>query len=122
MTKKEYGALLAEAEALKDNILCLSENCETDEEAYACTRVAFMRDTELKPLLPEIVVKCRRLSEMWEPLKAVATGSGSWSARRQYIADEFSPLLTHLEQKTLDVSVVPHEAHPSPHSSVATRL
>ena len=109
MSKRDYGALLVEAEALKNNILCLSENCETDDEAYASARVAFMKDAELKPLLPAIVVKCRRLGEMWEPLKAVATGSGSWSARRQYIADEFSPLLAHLEQKSLFATVVPHE-------------
>lgn len=110
VSKKDYAARLAEAEALKSNILGLSENYETDDEAYAATRVAFMKDAELKPLLPEMVVKCRRLGEMWEPLKTVATGSGSWSARRQYIADEFSPLLVHLEERALFDTAAPHEA------------
>lgn len=109
MSKKDYAALLAEAEALKSNILGLSENYETDDEAYAASRVAFMKDAEIKPLLPEMVVKCRRLGEMWEPLKVVATGPGSWSVRRQYIADEFSPLLVHLEEKALFDTVTPHE-------------
>jgi hypothetical protein len=108
--KRDYAALLAAAEALKSNIGCLSENCETDDEGYSATRVAFMKDTELRPLLPQIVVDCRRLGEMWEPLKAVATGGGSWSIRRQYLTDEFAPLLVHLEQKALFSIPVPHQS------------
>jgi len=106
---KDYDALLAEAEALKANIVCMSEDCDIDPESYAATRVAFMRDAELKALVPELVLKCRRLEDTWDPLKSVATGAGSWAKRRSYIASVFAPLITHLEEKLLLARSVPHE-------------
>lgn len=106
---RDYSTLLEEAEALRDNIVCLSENGETDDEAYAATRVKLMRDPELKDFVPDIVVRNRHLGGMWDDLKAVATGGGSWGVRRQYINDEFAPLIHHLEQRAVFASPAPHE-------------
>lgn len=106
---KDYTNLLEEAEALRNNIENLSENRETDNDAYSVTRIKFMGDPELKALLPDIVISNRHLGGMWDELKSVASGGGSWGIRRQYLTDEFAPLIQHLEQKALFSNTSPHE-------------
>ena len=50
-----------------------------------------------RPLLPEFIRTCRDQGQLWAHLKRVATGGGSWHARRTHIYEAFQPLLNYLE-------------------------
>lgn len=83
---------------LQNMLIGVAENGELDESIYLLLRQEFMNG-DTKWLLPEIVTTCRDFGSLWGYLKRVASGSGSWEARRFHIYQEFTPLLDYLEGK-----------------------
>ena len=65
----------------------------TDAE-YRRTRDALLEVPSVKAKLPRFIHSCRTLSEFWGFIKQK---DGSYQGRRDYLKDEFDPLLTMLE-------------------------
>ena len=65
-----------------------------DEGHYASIRKALMQDTDTKQRLPQAARVCRSLDQFWEFIKS---RHATYAERRQYLQDEFEPLLHYLE-------------------------
>lgn len=89
-------APLGRAEMLEQMMIGLSEASPFDEALYRRLRTEFM-EGDARSLLPSLVRGCRDKGQLWAHLKKVASGSGSWAIRREYIYKSFKPLLEHLE-------------------------
>ena len=50
-----------------------------------------------KTKTPEVIKNCRTISDFINQLRLVASGSGSWQSRREYIEHEFKDFLNFLE-------------------------
>lgn len=88
---------LERAKMLQDMIISMSENGALDDDIYARLRSEF-RQGATRSLVPGFVNTSRDRGQLWAHLKQVATGSGSWGIRRDYIYVAFQPLLDHLEE------------------------
>lgn len=88
------------AESLLLTMMGLCTNGEVDDANpdYGQLRAAVMNDPVGRQHAPRVVRTCRDPSALWSYMKGVASGSGSWDARRKYLRDEFEPLLSALEQ------------------------
>ncbi|MBI4967247.1 MAG: abortive infection family protein [Rhodospirillales bacterium] len=87
---------LERAMMLQNMLMSLAQNGNIDDSVYAQLRSEFMQDTT-RLLLPEFIRTCRDQNQLWSFLKQVASGTGSWAARRSHIDNAFRPLLDHLE-------------------------
>lgn len=87
---------LERALMLQNMLISLSENHGFDQATYHQLRNEFMNGGT-RPFLPSLIRTCRDQGQLWGSLKQVASGGGSWAARRQYIFEAFQPLLDHLE-------------------------
>lgn len=81
---------------LQNMLLSVAENGTLNEFAYSFIRRELMHG-ENRSLLPEVIRTCRDKGSVWGYLKGVASGSGSWDARRNHIYETFTSLLDHLE-------------------------
>lgn len=81
---------------LQNMIVALAENGGFEQAIYHQLRAEFM-DGETRALLPSFIRTSRDHGQLWGHLKQVASGTGSWAARRKHIYDGFQPLLEHLE-------------------------
>lgn len=81
---------------LQNMLLSVAENGTLNEFAYSFIRRELMHG-ENRSLLPEVIRTCRDKGSVRGYLKGVASGSGSWDARRNHIYETFTPLLDHLE-------------------------
>ncbi|WP_217646771.1 abortive infection family protein [Pontibacter chinhatensis] len=70
------------------------EDKKEDGEDYKNLRNEFVANSFTKALLPEFVVSCRVLSDFWPYIKR---RFGTYAERRDYIREEFEPLLAYLE-------------------------
>ncbi len=70
------------------------ENSISDD-AYIQKRSFFIQHYRDKA--PSFLRDCRTISDFTSHLKRVASGSGSWQARRDFIDDQFSDFLNYLE-------------------------
>lgn len=90
--------LFEKAMMLQNMLISVAENGTLDERIYSLLRRELMNG-DTKPLLPKIITTYRDAGGVWGYLKRVASGSGSWEARRSHIYKEFTPLLDYLEGK-----------------------
>ncbi|MDR3455846.1 MAG: abortive infection family protein [Verrucomicrobiae bacterium] len=67
-----------------------------DSSDYAAIRMMFMRDQTILEKLPNFIKTCRNLSEVWGVIKPKFD---KYSERREFIRNEFHPLLTMLESE-----------------------
>ncbi|UES60237.1 abortive phage resistance protein (plasmid) [Roseibium aggregatum] len=81
---------------LQNILLSVAENGTLSQPAYTVLRRELMQ-SDARDILPEVVRTCRDHGSVWGYLKGVASGSGSWDARRNHIYEAFTPLLDHLE-------------------------
>lgn len=68
---------------------------------YKRCRQALLEDAAIQSKVPRMVRTCRDPDAFWGHAKGVATGPGSYQARREYVRHEFEPLLEHLERAHL---------------------
>lgn len=87
---------LERAIMLQNMLIALAENGKLDDATYSQLRTEFMSGVT-RSRLPEYIRSCRNEQQLWAHLKQVASGSGSWTARRAHIFETFQPLLAHLE-------------------------
>ena len=65
-----------------------------DDNAYSSTRRALIQDASVIQRLPEAVRVCRSLEQFWQFIKPKY---GTYAERREYLQQEFEPLLSYLE-------------------------
>ncbi|SIT88736.1 Abortive infection C-terminus [Pontibacter indicus] len=78
--------------------LATGEDKREDGEEYVNLRNELFANTFTKALLPEFVISCRILSDFWPYIKCRFS---TYAERREYIREEFEPLLVHLESDRL---------------------
>ena len=74
--------------------LATGEDKTEDGEEYTTLRREFTANSFTKALLPEFVISCRILNDFWPYIKS---RFGTYAERREYIREEFEPLLAYLE-------------------------
>lgn len=87
--------LLIKVETLK-NILVARATGQTSNTTpdYVELRNELIQNPEIRDHLPTFVVTCRSLQEFWEFIKSKFS---TYSERRDYLRDEFAPVLRFLE-------------------------
>lgn len=81
---------------LRNNIVGLTTSGGSEFE-YKLARKRLISDPTAKRLLPDFVRYSTDAASLCSSLSAVASGSGSWSIRRNHVIDAFKPLLSFLE-------------------------
>ena len=70
------------------------EHKEEDKVSYIRLRRALMQDENMRQRLPYVVRACRNLDVFWE---FISGKYSTYAERRQYLRDEFEPLMLSLE-------------------------
>ena len=88
--------LLGQALTLQTTMLArsTSDHGPGDSQIYASLRREFIHNSSIDSYLPQSVRVCRSLDQFWAYIKSKFT---TYAERRTYLAQEFDPLLTHLE-------------------------
>lgn len=68
-----------------------------DDELYASLRTVLMEDQTTSSRMPLAVRTCRTLEQFWEFIQPMFD---NYAGRRQYLQEEFAPLLTFLENQS----------------------
>jgi hypothetical protein len=71
---------------------------EAPDAAYKRCRKVLLDDPSISDKLPRFVRSCRDPAAFWGYIKAQASGTGSYDARRQILREAFEPLISHLER------------------------
>ena len=85
---------LERVEMLKNMMVSCATGGLRDNVDYATIRRELMGESNIADKLPRFIKTCRNLQEFWGFIKPKFA---SYQERRQYIRDEFDPLLTMLE-------------------------
>lgn len=89
------SAILVAAQALKDILVARATGDTADRDAeYRRHRELLVSTPTVRAKLPQFVLACRTLFEFWGFIKPKF---GSYQERRDFLRDEFDPLLTMLE-------------------------
>lgn len=91
-------------ESLKIMLVSTSTGGHGDDTDYKSLRHELMAIPRVKKLLPGFVPICRSFFEFWSYIKPKF---GSYAERREFLRDEFDPLLTMLETESLTPSDAP---------------
>lgn len=86
--------LIDSVESLKVMLVSRATGGIGDDKDYKCLRRELAALPRIEKLLPQCVRVCRDLSEFWGFIKP---RFDSYTERRDYLRDEFDPLLTMLE-------------------------
>lgn len=81
-------------EALQSNLVSHATDGTADPAEYLELRRTLLEDPIVGLLLPGFVRKCRSLDQFWEFIKRKF---GTYAARREFIWEEFQPVLDYLE-------------------------
>ncbi|MBO9696673.1 MAG: hypothetical protein J7499_10795 [Sphingopyxis sp.] len=65
-----------------------------DGDTYPAMRADLLRNPQYNGLAPTFLKRCRDTSALWSFAKSV---DGSWEPRRQFLREQFEPLLDYLE-------------------------
>jgi hypothetical protein len=88
--------LFEDVEALKNILVAAATGQGTDDSEYFRLRHQLVSNAVVKDKLPRFVRTCRNLGEFWPIIKEQ---DGTYAGRRRYLAEQFDPLLTFLEQQ-----------------------
>ena len=97
ITKVEHLRSLLSAQATSDVY-------EYEPEDYSNIRRELLADPRLKQYVPAFIRKCRNLSDFWQFIKLEVAYYPEYALdalRRQFIRDQFDPLLSALEDELL---------------------
>lgn len=95
---------LERAMTLRNGVVALCEGgANMDDAVYRLLRREFMDDLTVSHLVPSFVRTSTDTSAMWAFLKG---HSGQWEPRRQYVREQFSPLIDRLEHAPAPVDVI----------------
>ena len=87
--------LLVSVESLKNILVARATGKDSSEDVYRQLRQELVANPLLKDKLPRFVRTCRTLDEFWPLIKEK---DGTYAGRRQYLGEQFDPVLTFLEQ------------------------
>lgn len=85
---------LEEAETLQHLLVSEATGGNEDASDYGRLRLALLGEPSLEAVIPRFIKTCRSTGQFWQFIK---NKYGTYAERRQYIWDEFRPLLDHLE-------------------------
>ncbi len=89
-----YDDLIEKVERLKNTLVAHATGSSGDDGEYVRLRTELMRDPSAKDKLPRFVKACRSLAEFWGFIKPKFA---HYAERREFLREEFDPLLTSLE-------------------------
>ena len=94
--KNSYTQVLEDVEALKNILVDAATGQGTNDSEYFRLRHELVRNAIVKDKMPRFIRTCRNLSEFWAIIKEQ---DSTYAGRRRYLAEQFDPLLTFLEQQ-----------------------
>jgi uncharacterized protein YfkK (UPF0435 family) len=95
---------LEKAEMLKNMVTsCATGGSRDDSSTYGSIRFQFLRDPKIGEKLPRFVKTCRNLTEFWDFIKPKFA---HYHERREFVREEFDPLLAMLEMEARSPSDV----------------
>jgi len=94
MVQHDMNDLLEQAESLQNLVLAHATGSNQDDGEYRQLRQVFTSDDSLSLKLPRFIRTCRDLDQFWAFIK---TKYPTYQERRQYLWDEFRPLLDLVE-------------------------
>ncbi|SRR6266567_4907225 len=86
--------LFRQAEQLQDLLIASATSTGADNEEYKRLRLAMLSNARLESAVPVFIRSCRDLSQFWQFIKPKFR---HYAGRRQFIWNEFRPLLDVLE-------------------------
>jgi hypothetical protein len=96
---------LEKAEMLKNIVTnCAVGGARDDSRDYAVIRIDFLGDPKISEKLPRFIKTCRNLPEIWSFIKPKFA---HYHERREFIREEFDPLLAMLETEARSPSDIP---------------
>lgn len=95
----DYSSLLDAAERLRTQLVTIAREGDNNQKAYYADRELLMDAEELKDLIPKVVRNSTNTVIVLNNLKTVASGSGSWAIRGDYVISEFASLIEYLDDK-----------------------
>ncbi len=87
--------LFEEAESLQNLLVSEATGGSEDEAEYTRLRQVVLAEPSIEPLVPRFVRTCRSLGQFWQFIK---NKFGKYAERRQYLWDEFRPMMDLLER------------------------
>ena len=99
--------LLDHTETLQNLLISQATGGGEDDAEYIRLRQMVLSNSALDPLLPKFLRTCRNLAQFWQFIKFKF---GTYAERRNYIWEEFRPMLAAIEQ-----------GGPAPSDSVVTQ-
>jgi hypothetical protein len=91
--------LLSKVEAYKDIAAAYAQGGTVEESEYRTLRHTVLNDPRLAPHLPAFVRRCRNLSEFWDFISG--SGRKTYASRREFLREQFDPIITQLERGPL---------------------
>ncbi|GAB2622505.1 abortive infection family protein [Belliella aquatica] len=98
-------------EYFQDGVISRATRGSFDSQLYSLARNKLIADKSIEKLLPEWIRTQRTIDQFWTFIKGKFS---TYQERRQYLWEEFSPVLNYLETKfttPLEQSIVFDEAH-----------
>jgi hypothetical protein len=95
---EELQTDLEKAQYLQNMLTAHATGNSADEGDYQLLRQHFVKNQEIINLLPTFITTSRNLFQFWEFIKYKFR---HYAERRQYIWNEFEPLLSYLENRTV---------------------
>ncbi len=97
----DNAELIEKIEALRSLVMTSVTGGDKDDAGYQSLRRELLGIHWVKVGLPRFVRTCSDLSQVWHEITmkefgASAPGSGRYKMRRQFVAEQFAPLLDHL--------------------------
>jgi hypothetical protein len=83
---------------LQDIFIAEATGGDASDDEYSKLRLELLRDNAVRDLLPQSVKTCDELSKFWGFIKSKF---GTYQERRLFIWEEFSPLISSLEQNII---------------------
>ncbi len=93
---------LIKAETLKALLVARAVGQQPDGEEYVRLRSELMKDHLAKTRLPRFIKHCRTIPEFWA---FIQPQFASYRERQRFLAEEFDPLLTKLEEASLNPAI-----------------
>lgn len=93
---KTHTQLLEDVGSLKNILVASATGQGADDSEYFRLRHQLIGNAAIKDKLPRFVRTCRNLGEFWPHIKEQ---DGTYAGRRRYLAEQFDPLLSFLEQQ-----------------------
>lgn len=96
LTFKELNnlSLIEKVRTLQNMLISRATGGNMDNEEYQLLRRAILNDSTISEYIPSFIKNIRDENQFWQMIKPKF---GDYDKRRQYIYDEFSPLLEKLE-------------------------